>query len=349
MGGSSLGRLKGSTGSICQLAHACLSFTTRIIGRGALDSNGHRFGGTWTELKLDVIEGYLNFYARVLANRPSPNRPFKRWYIDAFAGSGSRTVEVTAGGMLEGVPSRVEEIELAGSARRALQVDPPFHRFVFIEGNRGRFRDLQRLKDDHADRLIDCYPGDSNEVLCKLFASPPWSFQKEGRGDHRAVTFLDPYGMSVRWSTLEMLAQTRSVDVWYLFPLEAVNRQLSGDLERVDESKQLKLDEIFGTTEWRKDLYQTAAWGGLFGETIEQTTKVGSKREIEAYALKRLATVFSYVSEPIRLTGAGRGQIFSLICLANPATHAATALIKKGVQWLHDHYAYEASRRTSGH
>ena len=144
-----------------------------------------------------------------------------------------------------------------------------------------------------------------------------------------------------------MLASTRSVDVWYLFPLEAVNRQLSGDLQRVDESKQLKLDEIFGTTEWRKDLYSTTAFDGLFGDMIKQTTKVGSKREIEAYALSQLATVFSYVSAPIPLNGPGRGKIFSLICLANPASYAAEALIKKGVKWLHDHYAYEASRRTS--
>jgi len=312
-----------------------------------LESAGHRFGGTWTELKLDVIEGYLSFYTRVLENQPAPSRPFKLWYIDAFAGSGSRTVEVTAGGMLEGSPTRIEELELAGSARRALRVDPPFHRFVFIEGNRGRFRDLTRLKEDHPDRLIDCHPGDANEVLRELFHSPPWSFQNEGRGEHRAVTFLDPYGMSVQWSTLKMLASTRSVDVWYLFPLEAVNRQLSGDLQRVDESKQLKLDEIFGTTEWRKDLYSTTAFDGLFGDMIKQTTKVGSKREIEAYALSQLATVFSYVSAPIPLNGPGRGKIFSLICLANPASYAAEALIKKGVKWLHDHYAYEASRRTS--
>ncbi|NML08351.1 three-Cys-motif partner protein TcmP [Sphingomonas sp. G-3-2-10] len=88
----------------------------------------HKFGGTWTELKLDVIAGYLGFYTTVLKHKPTPDGPFKLWYVDAFAGSGSRTVEITSGGMFEETPLRAEELEVAGSARRALEVDPPFHR-----------------------------------------------------------------------------------------------------------------------------------------------------------------------------------------------------------------------------
>ena len=47
----------------------------------------HEFGGQHTEIKLSIVEGYLKSYATAL--RPK----FKElWYIDAFAGTGARTV-----------------------------------------------------------------------------------------------------------------------------------------------------------------------------------------------------------------------------------------------------------------
>ncbi len=33
------------------------------------------------------------------------------------------------------------------------------------------------------------------------------------------MVFLDPYGMQVEWSTIEALAATKAIDLWYLFPL----------------------------------------------------------------------------------------------------------------------------------
>jgi hypothetical protein len=45
----------------------------------------HSYGGPWTELKLDVLKKYLNFYTDALKNQR-----FEKWYIDAFAGTGER-------------------------------------------------------------------------------------------------------------------------------------------------------------------------------------------------------------------------------------------------------------------
>jgi hypothetical protein len=42
----------------------------------------HRFGGAWTDQKLDILEGYLAAYTRALQNAK-----FTKGYIDAFAGS----------------------------------------------------------------------------------------------------------------------------------------------------------------------------------------------------------------------------------------------------------------------
>lgn len=303
----------------------------------------HKFGGAWTELKLDVIEGYLDFYTAVLASKPTPQNPFKLWYIDAFAGSGSRTVEFAGERIFEAADA--QEVTLDGSARRALQIARPFHKYVFIEGNASRFSELERLKEEFPARSIECMPGDSNDVLNKLFGGPPWAHQHGGRGSHRAVVFLDPYGMSVKWSTLELLARSGSVDVWYLFPVEGVNRQMSGDLTKVEDYKRYKLEEMFGSADWQEEMYDTVEQGGLFDGFLEQRPKRGSKAEIEQYALRRLGSLFNYVSQPIRLSGKRRGHIFSLICLSNNHSPAAAALIKKGVDWLHKNYAYAGASR----
>src|SRR5882757_4338137 len=58
----------------------------------------HEFGDQHTELKLSIVEKYLKFFTTALRGK------FKEhWYIDAFAGTGSRTVrhEERAAGLLD--------------------------------------------------------------------------------------------------------------------------------------------------------------------------------------------------------------------------------------------------------
>src|SRR5688572_196944 len=99
-----------------------------------LSPSGHKFGGPWTEVKLDAIADYLGFYNAALQYRPRPESPFERWYVDAFAGSGERVDSQTRGGLFDdGGPFRTETVTREGSARRALAVTPPFHHLVFIE------------------------------------------------------------------------------------------------------------------------------------------------------------------------------------------------------------------------
>lgn len=51
----------------------------------------HRFGGDWTDAKLDVLAKYLKSYTTALQGKPTPEQPFRKAYIDAFAGTGTRT------------------------------------------------------------------------------------------------------------------------------------------------------------------------------------------------------------------------------------------------------------------
>jgi len=50
----------------------------------------HRFGGRWTEEKLEILEDYLKAYRRIFDTNVRA-RALTTWYVDAFAGTGTRT------------------------------------------------------------------------------------------------------------------------------------------------------------------------------------------------------------------------------------------------------------------
>jgi len=291
----------------------------------------NEFGGPWTEVKLDAISDYLGFYTAALKAQPNPSRPFHLWYVDAFAGSGERTVVMESGGIFDGMPITSARVQLDGSAKRALAITPPFKHLVFIEQHRKRFTALKHLETSNPSRGIQCWDGDANESLGRLFRSPPWSEQKGGRGIHRAVVFLDPFDMAVQWKTLKLLAETGAVDVWYLFPLNAVVRQLAHDYGAVTADKQASLDEIFGTASWRDELYETRTQRTLFDEPSTSTHRKVTQREIETYFHGRLAGIFPYVSKPLPLLTPRGAQLFSLFCASANGSPAARALVAKGV------------------
>src|SRR5262245_43300792 len=109
------------------------------------------FGGDWTERKLDALGQYLLAYAKALSKTN-----FKRVYIDAFAGTGyreQRTSPIAA--QLSIFEDELKELTapesqrfLDGSAKIALKVQPPFHRFVFIEFDEDKVRELEKLKTE---------------------------------------------------------------------------------------------------------------------------------------------------------------------------------------------------------
>lgn len=300
---------------------------------------GHRFGGAWTEVKLDAVHDYLKFFTFVLKDKPRPEKPFELWYIDAFAGSGSRRIDRMTGGLFQGEPLGEESVDLAGSVLRALDVSPPFKRLVFIEDNADRFRSLEEIAAAHPKRNITPVHGNANTKLREIFGAPPWSRQRNGQGSHRAIVFLDPYGMSVQWDTLKQLADTGAVDVWYLFPTGAVNRQLAGDFAKVDENKQRALDQVFGSTHWREDIYKSTTTRGLFDDVITTGSKTFTVDDVEQYAQTRLKEIFGYVSDPLPLLNDRDSKIFSLFCLSNSSSAKALGLIRNGVKSVLKKYA----------
>jgi three-Cys-motif partner protein len=297
----------------------------------------HRFGGVWTEIKLKALTEYLDFYQKALRNMP-----FETWYIDAFAGTGDRHAELQKGGIFEGAPIEHLEIILDGSARKALQVEPPFNHYWFTEQHKGRAAVLQALRDEFG-RDVEVQTADANTALQSLFRSPPWSSGSTS-GRQRGVVFLDPYGMSVDWATLEVLAATKRVDVWYLFPRKAVVQQLAHDIRGVDANKRRKLAQIFGSDAWEREFYEARPpQGSLFdAPPTTEVRRVATAEQISAFARKKLKGLFCYVSDPLPLLVNGR-DFFELYCLSNNG--AAVHLIRKGVEHVMRKYTPASHRR----
>jgi three-Cys-motif partner protein len=163
---------------------------------------------------------------------------------------------------------------------------------------------------------------------------------------------LDPYALQVDWATLELLAKTRCVDAWYLFPLHDVTRQLARRRSGVGP-KEKRLDKVLGTA-WRElyelppptnEMYARTLFGSI-PEFAKEEYRKATKAQIEAWFKSRLETIFSYVSEPLPLFSNIKQQKFSLfLTVANPSTPAIN-LAKKFHRHVLKNYAPKASRRT---
>jgi three-Cys-motif partner protein len=91
-------------------------------------------------------------------------------YIDGFAGSGGRTVEriISRTSPLFGTIESSEKIEAPGSARIALETDPPFHRMVLIERHGRRFSALKELCAQYPHVRVEALKEEANEALVPL-------------------------------------------------------------------------------------------------------------------------------------------------------------------------------------
>jgi three-Cys-motif partner protein len=285
----------------------------------------HEFGGQHTELKLWIVENYLSAFAKALKPHFS-----ELWYIDAFAGTGFRTVRHQAreSDLIDvAVPERVEQ--RPGSARIAIDVMPQFDRLVFMESKSSHCTALHELARQHSDREIFIVKDDANRAIQSAIGRGNWHRT-------RAVMFLDPYGMDVEWTTLEAIAATKAIDVWFLFSLEGLYRQATRRSSSIDANKRAAITRILGTDAWENELYSDLGQGDMFGGQEKQRT--ANVRSLERYVKARLETIFPKVLEPLALPLEQKPQRFSLfLCISNAepkalglATRIANHILKAG-------------------
>ena len=221
-----------------------------------------KFGGPWTVEKLDILSDYLDFYVQALKKQA-----FNLIYIDAFAGTGKIKIG-----------NEDDFIEIDGSAKLALDSKISFDKYYFIEKKKSFAKELNQLIDNeysNKKNKIEIINDDCSNALRELCKSINWS-------QNRAVLFLDPYATAVNWETLKIIANTKAIDVWYLFPYSAANRMLKVRGE-IDKSWKAKLNSIFGCDDWEQELYNEDPQMNLFGDNaiIKSNEKDALKSYIE--------------------------------------------------------------------
>lgn len=197
-----------------------------------------------------------------------------------------------------------------GSVRKVLSLEQAFHHYWFVEDNHVHAADLKAMVDtDFPDRAPDCHieTKDANEFLLE------WS-DRLGPMD-RAVVFLDPYGMDVRWPTVERLAATSKIDLWMLFPSSSVIRMLPKQ-GPPDEAWSHRLSEFFGDESWKDEFYQEEFIDDLFGRQ-KATRRSVTEESVANYLLRRLRAIFTNVVEaPLVLRNSRRSPLFMLVFAA---------------------------------
>ena len=264
--------------------------------------SGSHFGGDWTKEKLTIIENYLQFYVNALSKQK-----VQLIYIDAFAGSGK--TELQSGETID------------GSALISLKYN--FDKYYFIELDEERSRCLNEeinTRFHEKKDKVKIITGDSNSELKKLFRSLT-VYQ-------RGVMFLDPYAMELEWDVLETAKQTNILDIWYLFPLNALTRNLYKKMSMPIATKN-KVTQILGTNEWEKELYHQSAQLSIFGD--EPLERVNFDRLVD-FVRQRLINSFPYVSPQSRmLKNSNNSPMFILFFMMTNKSGKAIGLGSKVV------------------
>ncbi len=227
--------------------------------------------GYWSEIKLEIIRDYASAYSRILnANR------LPHIYVDAFSGAGQHISRTTG----EFVP---------GSPLNALNVQPPFREYHFIDLNPAKVQHLHGLVGPR--REVRIYEGDCNKVLIgDIF--PTLKFESY----RRALCLLDPYGLHLEWEVIFQAGQLRTIDMFLNFPVMDINRNaLWRNPDRVSREQRARMNSFWGDESWRDIGYEQTP--GLFG-TMEE--KVSNAQFAEAFRIRLLKVAgFKRVPPPL--------------------------------------------------
>ncbi|MGO9109304.1 MAG: three-Cys-motif partner protein TcmP [Thermoguttaceae bacterium] len=249
--------------------------------------------GYWSEIKLDIVRKYAQAYSMVLSKETRIRRHI---YIDAFAGAGVHISKQTG----EFVP---------GSPLNAMNVQPPFSEYHFIDLDGGRAENLRQLAGD--DASVHVYNEDCNQVLLsEVFTRARY------RDFHRGLCLLDPYALNLDWEVIQAAGQMQSIEIFLNFMVMDVNMNvLWKKPDNVLPAQLARMDAFWGDRSWRSTLYQKPQ-GLLPGFDLEE--KVSNEAVAAAYQerLKQVAG-FAYVPDPMPMRNT-RGAVVYYLFFASP-------------------------------
>ncbi len=268
----------------------------------------HEFGGLWTRKKLEILSEYLNFYAKALKNKH-----FSLHYADAFAGTGIQNQKV-----IEGQQDLISQEDFNGSVLTALEVAPGFNHYHFNDLDTEHVAALNEIKANHPTKNIHITEKDANIFVldfCKYLR----------RGD-RAVLFIDPYNTEFDWASLEVVAKTKKIDLWLLFPLSVILRMTPKHGSNIIPSWEATLNRLLGTCEWKEALYKAREQSLTLDLFDNPPSNISSERvnpdELQLWVKSRLEEVFSFVAKPVMLKNNNTPLFSFFFAVANPSEPA---------------------------
>jgi three-Cys-motif partner protein len=194
----------------------------------------------WAEDKYAMVGLYDRLFSTAMK---------KKWdtrvYIDLYSGPGFVHVAGT---------NRF----LWGSPLIAMEVSDPFDKYIFCEKDPTHL-DALRTRARRLFPRLDAHfvAGDCNEQIDQICAAIPRTSKQK-----RVLSFcfLDPFDISIKFSTVRRLADFR-MDFLFLLALHMdANRNLTSYLSR-DNSK---IDDFLGLPDWRERWRQEEAGGKRF-------------------------------------------------------------------------------------
>ncbi len=283
-----------------------------------------RFGGAWTETKLRIVREYLTSYLTAMKKQK-----FELYYIDAFAGSGyratkklddDRQTQLAFDAAFDGDAEQF----IQGSAIQVLQLNQFFHGYVFIEMSTKKITRLREHLDTdfkHLSSRVQVITGNANEEILRICRAWPVN--------RRAVMFLDPFGMQIEWATLQAIAKTQRIDLWWLFPLSVGILRLLKRNGQIPADWAARVDSTLGTLEWRERFFAPKAQGNLFSdfEDVAGAERVVNYDGVLRFFIERLGTIFAGVADSPRiLTNSTKSPLFALCFAVGNPNGSALAL-----------------------
>jgi three-Cys-motif partner protein len=261
----------------------------------------NQFGGSWTEAKMQIVTDYAKAYLTIMNKQPWA----KTLYFDGFAGSGE---------------IKIEERTLKGAALQILDVDEPnpFDRYYFVELNEINKKNLEdQIKESYSGlkKKISVVKADCNDKLIDMA-----DFLRKNK-KYRVLAFIDPYGMSVNWRSINAL-KGLGIDLWILVPTGiGVNRLLKTD-GNISEKWISKLELFLGLSkeEIFEQFYKAQILNTLFGEeTIIEKERQSIIKIGEIYT-KRLKEIFRFVSESFIMRNSNNSILYHFMMATNNPT-----------------------------
>jgi three-Cys-motif partner protein len=264
----------------------------------------NKFGGSWTEEKINIVEKYAKAYLTIMNKYPK----WKLLYFDGFAGTGEISTD------------NGNDLSIEGAAKRILDITEPcaFNMYYFVELDPEKAASLKQMVDkEYPDRAeIYVTAADCNNKLYDLaeFLKGP------GKG-YKVLAFIDPCGMELDWNPLFSIKDL-SIDLWILIPTGVgANRLLKRD-GNISKAWLLRLERFFGIPE--KELlplfYKKYTEQTLFGEEeIIQKEKDAVGKIYKLYHSK-LSSLFKYISRPFVIRNSKNSIMFHFLLASNNQT-----------------------------